>query len=226
MQKYLHIFQSSCASGSLLSAFRRHWDCLFNDIERLNANDSKRFLVWYSRSKKIQVPLEDWGKRKFPSYFKINPIILGGEITLLNCHFDQWAGFNLVQFCMPVRGEYEYPFVQMQMKVEAARQERLTVKNFCLASVPLRTPNAFPEPLGRLSNSKFSDNTNPTDSASSRPPAGRQKGWPNIAVVAGRVIPPSQTLQAQHGWSASCQWSCRPPLQYFPLECQECLPAP
>ena len=76
------------------------------------------FLIWYGRSKKIQVPLADWGKRKFPTYFKINPITLEGEkkpkqITLLNCHFNQQAGFNLLQFFVPVKGENEYPFGQI-----------------------------------------------------------------------------------------------------------------
>lgn len=31
------------------------------------------------------------------------------------------------------------------MKVEEARQERLTIKNFCLAAVALRTPNDSPK---------------------------------------------------------------------------------
>lgn len=98
-------------SWELLSAFRKDWDCLFNDIKRLKASDSKRFPHWYSRSKKIHVPLEGWGKRNFPSYFKKNPVSLGREkktkqITLLNCHFNQWAGFNLKQLSMPVKGEY------------------------------------------------------------------------------------------------------------------------
>lgn len=113
----------------------------------------KGFFIWCSRSKKIPIPVEDWEKRKFPSCFKIKPIILGEEkktpkqTTLLNCPFNQWAGFNLVQFCLPVRG-YEYPSVEMEMEMEAARQQRLTIEKFCLAPVVLRTPNNSPGTWG------------------------------------------------------------------------------
>jgi len=61
------------------------------------------------------------------------------------------------------------------MKVEEARQQRLIIKNVCLAAVAPRTPNASPKTQGGLSNTEFSVNTNPTDSACCLPPEERQK---------------------------------------------------
>lgn len=88
------------------------------------------------------------------------------------------------------------------MEVEEARQEGLTIKNFCLAAVALRTFNNFPKTQGRLSNAEFSANTKPTDSAGSLPPVGRQKGWPHSAVVAARIISVSFRNSASSAWTS------------------------
>lgn len=48
------------------------------------------------------------------------------------------------------------------MKVEETKQERLAIKNFCLAAVALTTPKDPPK--GRLSNIEFPANTHPTES--------------------------------------------------------------
>lgn len=93
----------------------------------------KGFFIWHSRSKKTHAPLEDWGKRKFPSYFKIKPIILEEKKTpnrLLSLTVTLISGL-LLTLCNSVCLSRGYEILLCRCKWRW-RQQRLTIENSVL----------------------------------------------------------------------------------------------